>query len=93
MEISQFLSWLLASGGSVIVASWILERVAWFQSLVAETKKYVFFGVSAVISCGAFATVTYVPKATLEAIAPWFLIVSGVFVTTVLGEAYHKLDK
>jgi len=93
MDIQQFLSWLLASGGSISAASWILERLPWFQAKAADVKEWIFFGFASLISVAAYLTTTYVPTDVLQAIAPYFLLVSGVFITTVVGKMFHKVDK
>jgi hypothetical protein len=93
MGIEEFLSWLLASGGSVMVVSWIVERIPKFQELASDVKEYLFFGLAALISCGAYAVTTYVSATVLAALAPWFMIVSGVFITVIVGKMFHKMDK
>ena len=93
MGINEFFQWLVSSGGTVIVASWILERVAWFQTKTADFKEWFFFGATSVIWAAAYAVVTYVPQEVLTAIQPWFLGISGLFVVSVVGKLFHKADK
>ena len=93
MDIQAFLKWLLASGGSVSAASWILERIPWFQGLTPDGKEWTFFGVASGISVASYLVTTYVPTDVLSAIAPYFLLVSGVFITTIVGKMFHKVDK
>lgn len=93
MELGMFLQWLLASGGSVSVVSWICERWDYFQKQTADVKEYIFTGLAAAISVGAYVVITYVPAAILALIAPYFLIVSGIFITVIVGKMFHKIDK
>ena len=93
MSVTDFLSWLLASGGSVSAASWILERMAWFQAKAPDVKEWIFFGVSSVISVVAYLVVNYVPVEVLNAIAPYFLMISGIFISVIIGKMFHKVDK
>jgi hypothetical protein len=91
MDLSAFLVWL-ASGGSMVAASWILGQFAWYANLVEKTKQWVFFGLAIVFAGGAFAVNTYVPPATLASIAPWFLIVAFVFSAIFINKAYTRLS-
>ncbi len=93
MGVNEFLQWLLGSGGTVIAASWILERIPWFQAKTAEFKEWFFFGVVSVIWALAYAITTYVPTTIITAIQPWFLGISGLFVVVVVGKLFHKADK
>jgi len=93
MELNEFLVWLFSGGGAIIAASWLAERWPWFQTLAAKVKEFMLFAVAAILSCGAYAVVTFVPQATLDQAAPWFLIVSGVLSTVFLGKIFHSADK
>jgi hypothetical protein len=93
MDLNQFLQWLLGSGGSIMAASWLLERIDWFQKQTSDIKEYVFFGLTAVISVGAYLVVNYIPSIALQVIAPYFAIVAGLFITVVIGKMFHKVDK
>lgn len=93
MEINEFLKWILASGGSVSAASFILERIPWFQKQASEAKDWAFFGVASLISIIAYGVVTYVPDPILATVQPFFAIISGLFMTLIIGKLYHKIDK
>ena len=93
MGINELLQWLVGSGGTVIAASWILERIAWFQTKSAQFKEWFFFGVVSALWAASYAVVTYVPQTVLAAIQPWFLGISGLFVVVVVGKLFHKADK
>lgn len=94
MDLFAWLAWLFQSGGSTVVASWILERIPAFVSIAsAETKKYIFWIVSFLLSALSFAVITYVPREVLEMIAPYFGFLYGTFAVVFLGEVFHFFDK
>ena len=88
----EFLKWMV-SGGAAIAASWMLERAVWYQCKTAEAKRWIFFGIVAVISIISHATFTYVPPAVLLQLAPWFALVASAFVNTFVGTAMHRVSK
>lgn len=93
MDINEFLQWLVGSGGTIIIASWIFERIPWFQSKTVQFKEWFFFGVVSVLWAGSYAVITYVPQAILTTLQPWFLGISSLFVAVVVGKLFHKVDK
>ena len=93
MDLSGFLTWIVASGGNVVIASWALERIAWYQAKTAQMKQWIFFGVSALLAVSSYSVVTFVPAGDLAIVAPFFLIVYGTFANVFLGNAFHKTDK
>jgi hypothetical protein len=93
MSLNDFLVWLLSSGGNAIAASWILERIPWFQTLAANVKQTVFFVAVLALALGAFLVMHFVPAETLTAIAPYFGIVYATFTSVFLGTAFHQVDK
>ena len=93
MDLNEFLKWLLSSGGIIIALSWICERWAWFKALASEKKEWLFFGLTAVVWAATYAIVTYVPVAVLATISPWFLGISGLFLSIVVGKLFHQVDK
>lgn len=93
MNLSEVLIWLFSGGGSVMAASWLLERSAWFQNIQDKIKKEnIFFLISSVLGVGAYALITYFPEALLF-LEPYGIIVSGIFGSVYLGNAFHKEDK
>lgn len=92
MTLQGFLLWLSSAGGASIVASWLLERMEWFNKMVGETKKWVYFASSTSLSVGAYCALTYISEDVLEKIAPFFALIAGSFVVVFLGQAFHKLD-
>ena len=93
MELKEFLTWLLSSGGSSAVVSFILERVPAFQKLESEQKRWGFFLACVLVSVGSYLTLTYVPKEVLDQIAPFFALIATVFISVFTGSAFHKVDK
>jgi len=90
---NEFFTWLVYGGGSIMAVSFILERFEKYQELSAETKKWVFFIFAAVLSLGSYAIVTFVPSEVVEAINPFFAIISGLFYNLFLGKSFHAADK
>jgi hypothetical protein len=94
MELNDFLALLLTAGGAAAVASWVLERIPAYASIaVAETKRWVFFGVCAILALGSYCVITFVPPATLQAITPYFAILASVFSSVFFGTSFHNADK
>lgn len=91
MNISDFLVWL-TGGGCLIAASWILSQFDWYLKLIDKARQWIFFGLAVVFGCGSYAVVAYVPPATLTSIAPYFLIVSFVFIAIFINKAYTRIS-
>lgn len=92
MSLSQFLVWLTA-GGSIVAVSWLCEKWAWFQAQEKDIKQYVIFGSSAVLSIAAQLFMTYVDPAVLEMLTPYFAMLSTIFGSVFLGQAFFRLMK
>ena len=92
-DLTTFLNWLISGPGSILAVSWLLERMKWFQAMESNAKDYLTFGIAAVVGCAALAMVTYVPASTMAAIAPYFMILSSMFVTVFVMKTFHKADK
>ena len=92
MTLTDFLVWL-GTGGSIMAISFILERITWFQNLESGMKELVTFGASALLAILATAALQFVPKETLNLIAPYFASISGVFGLVFLSKTFHKVDK
>jgi hypothetical protein len=93
MTLPAFLMWVLNSGGSISIVSWILERVKFYQSLASDVKQYVFYGASVVVAILAYLILTFIPAHLLTVIAPVFSILYGTFITVFLGQMFHRVDK
>lgn len=92
-NVEEFLKYLIFGGGSVATVSFLGERWAWFQLFEKEAKRFYSFVASALIGIGAYAFLTYAPAGTIEMLTPYFMIVSSVFGTHYLGQAFHAKDK
>lgn len=93
MTIDQFLTWVLNSGGSVAICSWIAEQIPQFQGLESNLKKWIFFFGSILISVTSYCVLTYVPAEILKVIEPFFMIVYVAFITNFAGESFHRITK
>lgn len=92
MDFNQFLVYLMG-GGSIIAASWILERWKKYQAQSPENKQYIFFGIASLIGVIAYLTATYVPSEIIVSIVPIFKIVGLNFTYIFLGSVFHTTDK
>ena len=93
MNINQALLWILNSGGAAIILSFILERIPKYTDLEAETKRWIFFGGSFVISVLAYLVLTYVSVDVLNQIAPYFALLYSTFLANFGGTLFHSYDK
>jgi hypothetical protein len=93
MNIQDFLIWLLNSGGSIIIVSWLLEQWGWYQLQTPALKRNLFFGFSVLVATSAYGILTFVPADTLQMIAPFFQIFYVTFSTIFLGTKFHKETK
>ena len=93
MDFAMFLQYLISGGGSILAASFILERFPKYKELSsAELKDWIFFGVASFIGVGAYLLVTFAPDFMTTA-QPYFIILSGVFGFVFLGKKFHAEDK
>lgn len=93
MSLMDFLVWISVSGGNTMIASWLLERSNWFQSKAADVKKYIFFGLSALLAVSSYLITRYVPVDFLTVLTPIFSILYVTWGSVFLGEVFHKFDK
>jgi hypothetical protein len=91
-KISEFLVWIV-SGGSIVAFSFFAERWPWFQAQTAELKRWIMWGICALLSVGALAVQTYVPSDILVQLAPWFSVIAASFVTIFVSENFHSANK
>jgi hypothetical protein len=92
MTIYQALVWFATAAGSAAALSFIAERIPSFQTLSETTKSNVHLFGSMIIALASYAILTYTPQDVLSAIAPWFTVVYGVFVTWMANQLAHKND-
>lgn len=88
-----FITWIVYSGGALIAASWLLDKIPAFENLKAGVKKTVNQIVSVVLALGCYAVLKYVPAEVFAAIDPWFKIVVGVLVAYAGQQVVHRLTK
>jgi hypothetical protein len=92
-NVQSVLTWLIYSGGAILVASWVLDRIPAYVALLPEAKKYINMAVSVILALAAFACITYVPAAVFAQLDPWFKIVAGVVVLYSAQQTVHALTK
>ena len=93
MTLQEFLTFIVSSGGNAIIASWILERIPWYQGLAAQMKQWVYFAGVLGLAVIGYVVLTYVPKETLDSLAPIFALIYASFGSVFVGSAFHKVDK
>lgn len=93
LSVNDFLNWIVLSGGAVSIASWIFERIPWFQAQLADVKEWIFFGISSLLAIGAHLVLVYLPQSALDVIAPYFLMIGAIFSTVVIAKMFHNVDK
>lgn len=89
----NLLSWLIYSGGTILVASWVLDRIPAFVAASADVKKYINIAVSVVLALGVYAIITFVPASVFALIDPWFKVAAGVVVLYSSQQTVHALTK
>ena len=93
MSLTEFIIWAGSGAGNAVIVSTILENLQWYQSLDAQQKKTVFISFSVGLAVAGYAFLVYVPKETIEALAPWFGVIYASVAAQVGGTAYHALTK
>jgi hypothetical protein len=86
-------TWLLGSGGLILVLSWLVEHWAWYQKQSSDLKKIVFVAGVVVLGSAVHALQLYVPAAAWAQIDPWFQFVSGLVVLGAGAMGLHALTK
>lgn len=93
MEFAIFMQYLISGGGSILAASFILERFPKYKNLASsDLKDWIFFAVASVIGVGAYLLVTLAPE-FMNSAEPFFVILSGIFGFVFLGKKFHAEDK
>lgn len=92
MSIQEFLVWLSGGLGATIVASYIAERLDWFQSKTAEAKKLIKTIGASLVAVLAYVTYQYVPAEVWSVLTPYWQIVLGVVVVNYGVEVFHYFD-
>ena len=92
-DLLQFVHWLVYSGGSILIGSWILERIPAFVSALSDVKKLIAIAVSVALALGFYALLVYVPANIMELLAPWFTVAAGTVILYSGGQVVHRLTK
>lgn len=93
MTFTEFLAWLVNSGGAITVVSFLFERWNWYQAQSPSTKQSLFFGACVLVSVLGFLGLTYIPKEIIDQIAPYFGILYSTFLAIFVGTKFHQEDK
>jgi len=93
MSIQDFLVWLSGGVGATLVASYIAERSAWFQTLDSEVKKFGKTVASALVAIVAYLTYAYVPAEVWVVLSPYWQIILAVVATNYGVEVFHWFDR
>lgn len=93
MTLEQTIYWLVNSGGGAAVASFILEKLDWFQNQTSSAKQNIYFGATVLITIASYLVMTYVPKEYIDAAAPYFGMLYSSFAAIYIGTAFHKVTK
>lgn len=93
MSIQDFLVWLSGGVGATLVASYIAERSAQFQTLDSEVKKFSKTVASALVAIVAYLTYTYVPAEVWVVLSPYWQIILAVVATNYGVEVFHWFDR
>ena len=92
-ELIDFLQWIVYGGGGAIAASFILEKMSWYNSKPGEVKKNIYFGIVSAFTILMYVIMTYVPVETLEMLAPYFGIIAISFINGYVGTSFHRAAK
>ena len=92
-DLFSFLQWLVYSGGSILIGSWILDHIPAFVSAPPDAKKLIAIAVNVVLALGFYAVLTYVPASIMEALTPWFTVAAGTVILYSGGQVVHSLTK
>lgn len=93
MTLDQFLYGLVNGGGSAMLVSFILEKIPWYQNQTSDNKRYLFFGLTFLLTVSGYLTITYVPRDVINTMAPYFAMGYTTFASVFLGTAFHKITK
>jgi len=92
-SVTELLSWVIYSGGAILAASWILERIRLFQEQTPETKRLVAMAISVTIALAAYTILVYVPAQILVQLDPWLTVILGTIILYSGGQIYHQATK
>lgn len=93
MSIQDFLVWLSGGLGATIVASYVMERLAWFQKRGVEAKKIIKTAGASGVAILAYVTYQYVPAEVWVILTPYWQLVLGAIAVNYGVEVFHWFDK
>jgi hypothetical protein len=92
-NLNALVSWVIWSGGALLIASWVLDKIPAFAKLSSDWKKYVNMAVSVFLALAAYAVITYVPASVYATLDPWFKIVACVIALYSGQQVVHNQTK
>jgi hypothetical protein len=88
-NLNTLISWIIWSGGALLIASWVLDKIPAFVAAPPDAKRYINMAVSVFLALTAYAVITYVPADVFTALDPWFKIAAGVIALYSGQQLYH----
>ena len=84
--IPDFLKWAASSAGLIAVASFLIERVPWFQSLLPKQRQIIIVGLVILLPQVVLVILRVVPPTMWETLQPYWaeLVTSLVVLSTLL---------
>lgn len=92
-SLQDLLSWVIYSGGAILFASWLLDKIPAFGSFSPALKRLVNQAVSVVLALAAYAIITYVPPEVFALLNPWFTVAFGTILLYGGQQVIHGLTK
>ena len=92
-NIGSLISWIIYSGGALLISSWVLDRIPAFVVLASEAKRLINIAVSVVLALGFYAILTYVPADFIAVLDPWFKVAVTVIALYTGQQIVHRNTK
>ena len=93
MDLNTFLNWVIYSGGALLIASFVLDKIPAFGGLIPGTKRLINLAVSVVLAAGCYAAITYVPTPVMAALDPYVKIIAGLIAVYTGQQVTHAVTK
>ena len=93
VDLNSFITWIIYSGGALLIASWVLDNIPKFGILASKTKKFINIAVALLLAYGCYATIVYVPANILLLLDPWFKIGAGIVTLYSAQQVVHRMTK
>jgi len=88
---AEFLTWVIAGGGSIVAANFFLGKLKWFRNLVFDTQQIVLYGVASVLGIGAKLLMTYAPS-FIGVAEPYFIILAATFISIFVSNSFRAVN-